>query len=535
MKCASPAESASAGLRDFRHLQRVEEACPQFGNALIDGKRCAARRDDDERRDREQLLAQLIEGARVLGGTHEDETRRVREVVGHREEHERGSIAKLDVARVPLVAIVAALRAGQRGRKHGLQLRDPALHRAALAVVGDELLRSPRRLAGVGDQHEVVQEEFVRALLHDHDDAAQSLPRLQKGQPLRAAYEVKAKKTQPPPRYTEATLLSAMEGAGKQLDDEALQEALKDRGLGTPATRAAVIETLLDRGYITRQGKQLQPTPLGMDLIARLPVSSLGSAQLTGQWEERLSRMADVIDCARYEMTSLYQQLSDGETAVVLTDTEGVILHMVTSADFASQVEPMGLRVGAMWSETTAGTNGMGTCLAAGGPVSVRREDHFFTQFTQLTCSAVPVYDPSGEIAAVLDVTSRSSLMQQHLLVLLGMTARMIENRLIDARYCNAHPLHFHSRPEFVYTLHEGKLAVGDDGRILAANRSALFQLGMQSMADIRARRIEDLFQTSLEDMLNRSTSASFSARSGSRRKKTSCNRCTYDTLLDYS
>lgn len=126
----------------------------------------------------------------------------------------------------------------------------------------------------------------------DHDDAAQSLPRLQKGQPLRAAYEVKAKKTQPPPRYTEATLLSAMEGAGKQLDDEALQEALKDRGLGTPATRAAVIETLLDRGYVTRQGKQLQPTPLGMDLIARLPVPSLGSAQLTGQWEERLSRMA---------------------------------------------------------------------------------------------------------------------------------------------------------------------------------------------------------------------------------------------------
>jgi transcriptional regulator of acetoin/glycerol metabolism len=88
---------------------------------------------------------------------------------------------------------------------------------------------------------------------------------------------------------------------------------------------------------------------------------------------------------------------------------------------------------GAVWSETEAGTNGMGTCLAAGGPVSVRRDDHFYTQFTQLTCSAVPVYDPSGEIAAVLDVTSRSSLMQQHLLVLLGMTARMIENRLIDA------------------------------------------------------------------------------------------------------
>ena len=226
--------------------------------------------------------------------------------------------------------------------------------------------------------------------------------------------------------------------------------------------------------------------------------------------DERRARRADVIDCARYEMTTLYQQLADNESAVVLTDTDGVIVHMVSSPEFAAEVGPLGLRAGGMWSETEAGTNGMGTCLAAASPVSVRREDHFFTQFTQLTCSAVPVFDPSGQIVAVLDVSSRSSLMQQHLLVLLGMTARMIENRLIDQQFRSAHPLHFHSRPEFVYTLHEGKLAVGDDGRILAANRSALFQLGLQSMDEIRSRRIEDLFQTSLADMLQRSASSSF-------------------------
>ena len=226
--------------------------------------------------------------------------------------------------------------------------------------------------------------------------------------------------------------------------------------------------------------------------------------------EERQMRCADVIDCARYEMTTLYQQLADNDSAVVLTDTHGVIVHMVSSPEFAAEVGPLGLRAGGIWSETEAGTNGMGTCLAAASPVSVRREDHFFTQFTQLTCSAVPVFDPSGDIVAVLDVSSRSSLMQQHLLVLLGMTARMIENRLIDQRFRTAHPLHFHSRPEFVYTLHEGKLAVGDDGRILAANRSALFQLGVQSMDEIRTRHIEDLFQTSLADMLQRSASSSF-------------------------
>jgi sigma-54 dependent transcriptional regulator, acetoin dehydrogenase operon transcriptional activator AcoR len=226
--------------------------------------------------------------------------------------------------------------------------------------------------------------------------------------------------------------------------------------------------------------------------------------------ETRRNRLADMIACARHEMTILYQQLGDTESAVVLTDTDGVIVHMVSSPQFAAEVGPLGLQVGGIWSEKAAGTNGMGTCLAAGSPVWVHRDEHFFPQFTQLTCSAVPVYDPSGEIAAVLDVSSRSSLMQQHLLVMLGMTARMIENRLMDRCFGKAHPLHFHSRPEFVFTLHEGKLAVDAEGRVLAANRSALFQLGLTSMADMRSRRIEDLFASSLEDMLERSSLSSF-------------------------
>ena len=119
--------------------------------------------------------------------------------------------------------------------------------------------------------------------------------------------------------------------------------------------------------------------------------------------ESRCERRADVIDCARYEMTTLYQQLADADSAVVLTDTDGVIIHMVSSPAFAAEVAPLGLRTGGTWSEAEAGTNGMGTCIAVAAPVAIRREDHFFTQFSQLTCSAVPVYDPSGEIAAVLD------------------------------------------------------------------------------------------------------------------------------------
>jgi transcriptional regulator of acetoin/glycerol metabolism len=222
------------------------------------------------------------------------------------------------------------------------------------------------------------------------------------------------------------------------------------------------------------------------------------------------ARVADVIECARYEMTTLFQQLGDPESAVVLTDTDGVILHMVTSPDFERGVQPLGLQVGAVWSEAEAGTNGMGTCLAAAGPVAVRQDEHFFAQYASLTCSAVPVHDPAGEMTAVLDVSSHSQMSQQHLLVLLGMTARMIENRLIDLRFPNAHPIHFHSRPEFVYTLHEGKLIVDSDSRILAANHSALFQLGVSSVREIRERRLDQIFQTTLDGILERSLRASY-------------------------
>jgi DNA topoisomerase-3 len=121
---------------------------------------------------------------------------------------------------------------------------------------------------------------------------ADALPRLTEGVRLPGTYSALEKKTEPPPRFTDATLLAAMESAGKELDDEALREAMRDRGLGTPATRAQTIETLLERGYISRSEKSLVPTPLGIALIEGLPMPSLASAELTGEWEARLARMA---------------------------------------------------------------------------------------------------------------------------------------------------------------------------------------------------------------------------------------------------
>jgi len=105
---------------------------------------------------------------------------------------------------------------------------------------------------------------------------------------------VKANETRPPPRYSEATLLSAMEGAGKMVDDEELKAAMAGRGLGTPATRAQIIENLIGEQYMHREGRELIPTAKGfslMTLLNGLGVNELTQPELTGEWEWKLGRI----------------------------------------------------------------------------------------------------------------------------------------------------------------------------------------------------------------------------------------------------
>jgi DNA topoisomerase III len=104
----------------------------------------------------------------------------------------------------------------------------------------------------------------------------------------------KALKTKPPARYSEATLLSAMEGAGKAIEDEDLREAMREKGLGTPATRSSIIEGLINEKYMLREGRELIPTAKSfqlMTLLRGLGVDELSKAQLTGDWEYKLSQM----------------------------------------------------------------------------------------------------------------------------------------------------------------------------------------------------------------------------------------------------
>jgi len=108
------------------------------------------------------------------------------------------------------------------------------------------------------------------------------------------AVEVQANQTKPPARYTEATLLTAMEGAGKLVDDEELREAMREKGLGTPATRASIIEGLIFEDYVHRVGRELHPTAKAFDLLyalGKFGIDELRSPELTGAWEFKLKQM----------------------------------------------------------------------------------------------------------------------------------------------------------------------------------------------------------------------------------------------------
>ena len=126
-------------------------------------------------------------------------------------------------------------------------------------------------------------------------EESQNLPPVSAGEKV-ATLEVNAvaNQTKPPARYTEATLLSAMEGAGKLVEDDELRAAMEAKGLGTPATRAAIIEGLLYEGYIHRNGRELVPTPKGFSLMFALKhfgVNEITSPELTGDWEYKLKLM----------------------------------------------------------------------------------------------------------------------------------------------------------------------------------------------------------------------------------------------------
>ncbi len=145
-------------------------------------------------------------------------------------------------------------------------------------------------------------------------EAEKVLPDFVKGESGPHRPDLAQKTTQPPKPYTEATLLRAMETAGRTVDNEELRDALKENGIGRPSTRAAIIETLFRRRYIVRQRKNLAPTSTGRELIGIIHEELLKSAELTGRWEKKLRE----IERREYSATQFIAELKEMVSAIVL-------------------------------------------------------------------------------------------------------------------------------------------------------------------------------------------------------------------------
>jgi len=215
--------------------------------------------------------------------------------------------------------------------------------------------------------------------------------------------------------------------------------------------------------------------------------------------KELQQRMGELLPVARAEMESLYEQIAGSGFAVILSDTQGVVLTTITDPALQREFRQAGLSLGALWDERHEGTNGIGTCLAEGCPVTVHREEHFRGYNLSLSCSGAPILDPHGSIIAVLDASTANSsdsrLIQRHTMALVNMSAHLISRWNFLNEFSQSWILRFHSRPEFVGLLHEALVAIDGAGNVLAVNESALLQLGCSTRKALIGEPIERFFQ----------------------------------------
>jgi transcriptional regulator of acetoin/glycerol metabolism len=220
----------------------------------------------------------------------------------------------------------------------------------------------------------------------------------------------------------------------------------------------------------------------------------------------------ELVQIARAEMDSLYEQISGSGYALLLADTSGVILCEKIDPTLKRMFIQAGLIVGAEWSEMREGTNGIGTCAAESRPITIHQSDHFRSRHIGLSCSAAPIHDPYGRVVAVLDASSvgaeGSRESQMHTIALVNASARLIEKCLFLRRHQGDAMLRFHHRPEFVDLLHDGAMAVSADGIVVATDMTGLRLLGAKDHEDLVGRSIADIFDATFDELLASSSSS---------------------------
>ena len=192
------------------------------------------------------------------------------------------------------------------------------------------------------------------------------------------------------------------------------------------------------------------------------------------QLREIRDRNAFLLSHARGVLSHLYEQIRSTGSVVILSDSNGLVLEGLGDPDFVNRADKVALKAGAQWGEVQRGTNAIGTAIAEQQPVEVVGAEHFFDCNAFLTCSASPIFDASGQLLGVLDISGDSRSYERHTLGLVRMSAQLLEKRLFEAEFGREILVFFHPRMEYVGSLQEGMLAFNQGGELLGANRCAL-------------------------------------------------------------
>lgn len=276
---------------------------------------------------------------------------------------------------------------------------------------------------------------------------------------------------------------------------------LSERDSGSIASNAQVIE-LIDPGteghleFIRRAHQR--STAAGLDTTAKVDIAPAAGSTL----KELIEKNNRLKSCALPFMETLYEQVVNTHSMVLLTDASGTIIESLGDDDFLVKAQKVALAPGVTWSEEYKGTNAIGTALIEELPTVVHGQDHFLDVNRFLTCSAAPIFDPNGVAIGVLDVTGDYRSYHRHTMGLVRMSAQMIENHLFNSSFQDAIIVQFHQRGEFLGSVVEGAAAFSPAGKFLAANRAAMVQFGMSSNA-LKSHTFSSLFGMPLSALID--------------------------------
>ncbi|GGX63950.1 sigma-54-dependent Fis family transcriptional regulator [Tateyamaria omphalii] len=239
----------------------------------------------------------------------------------------------------------------------------------------------------------------------------------------------------------------------------------------------------------------------GLDPTKPTPAYILPERELRHhqQQAERLTLIA------RSGLEDLFRQVASQNYVLLLTDAQGITVDYFGDANFEDDLRASGLFLGSAWSEAQSGTNGIGACIATGRAVTVHQKDHFDLHHVPLSCSAAPIYDLRGSLAAVLDVSLLRSpqpkATQALALHMVKTAARRIELANLTAEMSTKWVLRLSRRPDFVDVDPDGALAVDDAGTIIGATRQAQLLLRDPSNSQVVGRSLTSVLDLDLDDL----------------------------------